>query len=379
MDMMTELLEAVSADVAARRIPGAVLAVTENGSLIDFQAVGTLDPDSARPMPGDAIFRIYSMTKVFTALATLLMVAEDRLRLSDPVAEWLPYFTDTRVEEAGALRPPLRPLLVEDLMRQTAGIGGGYHTSANIKPYYEQSELQKYDHRSELPTLDDVVRTMARQPLAADPGTVWEYGMAMDVLGRILEVADNRPLDEIIDQRVCRPLGLRDTGFSVRAADLDRVAQPFVTPPGLVTHQERPAWLSAGSGGYSTAIDFAKLLCALAPDDNGQLAIPALGPITRQLFVDQIGPLAGGGPDYIPGPGYGFAYGLHVPSSDPTWAALDPHAQTVGWLGRAATSFVHHIPSGVGAVLMTQCYGRAVHYRDLVRSIVTRHQATSWT
>lgn len=378
MDMMTELLEAVSADVAARRIPGAVLAITDNGTLIDFQAVGTLDPDGARPMPGDAIFRIYSMTKVFTALATLLMVAQDRLRLTDPVTEWLPYFTGTRVEEAGALRPPKRPLLVEDLMRQTAGIGGGYHTSANIKPYYERAELRKYDHTSELPTLDDVVRKMASQPLAADPGTVWEYGMAMDVLGRVLEVADNRPLDEIIEERVCRPLGLCDTGFSVPSGDLDRVAEPFVAPPGLVTHEERPAWLSAGSGGYSTAIDFAKLLCAITSDRDGQLAIPALGPITRQLFIDQIGPLAGGGPDYIPGPGYGFSYGLHVPSSDPTWAALDPHAQTVGWLGRAATSFVYHIPSGVGVVLMTQCYGRAVHYRDQVRSIVARHQAASW-
>ncbi|WP_433656218.1 serine hydrolase domain-containing protein [Nocardia sp. CA-128927] len=379
MDMMTDLLEVVTADVDARRIPGAVIAVTAGGSLIDLQTVGTIDPNSGRPMQEDAVFRIYSMTKVFTALAALTMVAEDRLRLDDPVAQWLPCFTGTRVEAAGALRPPSRPLVVEDLMRQTAGIGGGYHTSANTKPYYEHVELRKYEHRTESPTLDDVVRKLATLPIAADPGTVWEYGMAMDVLGRILEIADSRPLDEIIDQRVCRPLGLRDTGFSVQRPD--RVAQPFTngTPPGLVTHQETPAWLSAGSGGYSTAIDFAKLLCAIAPDRDGELFIPALGPITRELFIDQIGPLAGSGPDYIPGKGYGFSYGLHVPSGDPTWAAQDPHAHTVGWLGRAATSFVHDIPSGVGAILMTQCYGRAVHYRDQVRTIVARHQASSWT
>ncbi|MFI9504683.1 serine hydrolase domain-containing protein [Nocardia sp. NPDC052566] len=383
MDVMAELLEAVSADVDARRIPGAVIAVTAQGSLIDLRAVGAIDPDGTHPMPDDAIFPIYSMTKVLTALATLTMVAENRIRLSDPVAEWLPYFANLRVEAAGALRPPSRPPVLEDLMRQTAGIGGGSHTSPNIKPYYDEADVRKYEHRPEPHTLDDTVRKLARQPLAADPGTVWEYGMAMDVLGRVLEVADHRPLDEIIARRVCRPLGLHNTGFHVRTADLDRVARPFpdapATPNGLVTHQERPAWLSAGSGGYSTAADFAKLLCAIAPDHAGRLHIPVFGPITRELFVDQIGALAGSGPDYIPGSGYGFSYGLHVPSSHPAWAARNRHAHTVGWLGRAATSFVHDIPSGVGAVLMTQRYGKAVHHRDQVRSIVARHQASSWT
>lgn len=374
MDMITELLKAVSADVEARRIPGAVVAVTAGGSLIDLKAIGDIDASGARPMPSDAIFRIYSMTKVFTALATLTMVAADRLRLDDPVAEWLPCFADASVHD-GTLRPPSRPLTVRDLMRQTAGIGGGYHSSDNIKPYYAAAKVQKYEHRTGTYTLDDAVRNLARQPLAADPGTVWEYGMSMDVLGRILEIADHRPLDEIIDRRVCRPLGLRDTGFSVRAPD--RVAQPLAegTPNGLVAHQETPAWRSAGSGAYSTVGDFAALLCAITPDRDGQLSIPALGPITKELFIDQIGHLAGTGPDYIPGKGYGFSYGLHVPSSDPTWAALDPNARTVGWLGRAATSFVYHVRSGVGAVLMTQRYGRAVHYRDLVRSIVERQ---SW-
>ncbi len=379
MDMITDLLEAVSDDVRARRIAGAVVAVTGGGSLIDLRAVGTLGPDAATPMREDAIFRIYSMTKVFTALATLTMTAEGRIRLDDPVSTWLPYFTDIRVEDDGVLRPPRRPLLIEDLMRQTAGIGGGHHTSRNIKPYYDRAAVRKYEHRADSHTLDEVVRTLARQPLAADPGTVWEYGMAMDVLGRILELADNRPLDEIIEQRVCRPLGLRDTGFSVCEADLHRVAEPLPDQPGtpehLVTHRTRPAWLSAGSGGYSTAADFARLLCAIAADRDGRLSIPALGPVTRDIFVDRIGPLAGGGPDYIPGKGYGFSYGLHVPSSEPAWAAADPSAHTVGWLGRAATCFVYDIPSGVGAVLMTQCYGRAVHYRDEVRSIVAQYRA----
>ncbi|WP_107658066.1 serine hydrolase domain-containing protein [Nocardia suismassiliense] len=381
MDMMTELLDAVSGDVAAQRLPGAVVAVTAGGSLVDLRAVGALDPSGALPMREDAIFRVYSMTKVLTALATLTMVVEDRLRLTDPVAEWLPCFTGIRVEDAGTLRLPRRPLILADLMRQTAGIGGGRHTSANVTPYYEQAQLQKYEHRTATPTLDQVVRKMATLPLSADPGARWEYGVAMDVLGRILELVDNRPLDEIIEHRVCRPLGLRDTGFHIRPTEMHRAAQPFAgipsTPEDLVTHRERPAWLSAGSGAYSTAVDFAKLLCAIAPDHDGRLFIPALGPLTRELFIDQIGQLAGSGPDYIPGKGYGFSYGLHVPSSDPTWSA--PQANTVGWLGRAASSFVLNMATGVGAVLMTYRYGRAVYYRDQVRSIVASHQATSWT
>ncbi|WP_194835798.1 serine hydrolase [Nocardia sp. XZ_19_369] len=380
MDMMTELLDAVSAEVAARRLPGAVVAVTDGGSLVDLRAVGDLDPNGGLPMREDAIFRIYSMTKVLTALATLTMVAEGRVRLTDPVAEWLPCFADIRVEEGGALRPPRRPLVLHDLMRQTAGIGGGHHTSANIKPYYERAQLQKYEHRTGTPTLDEIVQKIATLPLAADPGTRWEYGVAMDVLGRILELADNRPLDEVIEHRVCRPLGLRDTGFHVRPTDVERVAQPQedapTTPKNLVAHKERPAWLSAGSGGYSTTLDFTKLLCAITPDSDGHLSIPALGPITRELFIDQIGNLAGSGPDYIPGKGYGFSYGLHVPSSAPAWTA--PQANTTGWLGRAASCFVRNTSTGAGAVLMTQCYGRAVDYRDQVRSIVASHQATSW-
>lgn len=382
MDMMAELWAAVSAEVEARRLPGAVIAVTRHGTVRDVRAVGHLDPDRGRPMREDAIFRIYSMTKVFTALAALTMAAEHRLRLRDPVAAWLPGFADIQVLVDGTPRAPKRPPTLADLLRQSAGIGGGFHTSAHLASYYARAGVRKYEHTAATHTLDDVVANLARQPLAADPGTAWEYGMAMDVLGRVLEIADGSTLDEIVERRVCRPLGLRDTGFHVAAADHDRVAQPFAqapaTPKGLVTHKDRPGWLSAGSGGYATAADFATLLCAITPDQEGGLSIPALGPCTRALFVDQIGALAGTRPDYIPGKGYGFSYGLHVPSSDPAWAAADPSAHTVGWLGRAATSFVYDLPSGAGAVLMTQCYGRAVHYRDLVREIVTR-QAEAWT
>lgn len=362
-DLFGQLACTLEEDVASGLLPGALLRVTSPGAAYDTLTIGMLDVGRGIPLRKDAIYRVYSLTKSLTALATLALEADGMLSLDDPVGAYLKAFSQPSVVTSRGTRPAETILSIRDLLRQTSGIAGGAIMSSAIAPHYAERGIKKFDHRSGHPPLATVVSTLATAPLAFDPGTAWEYGMSMDVLGHLLEVVSGRSLDELIEARVSGPLGMTDTGFHVRPADLERVAAPLAggtTPPGLVTYDAPPAWLSGGSGAYSTLHDLERLSQFLLNSHRG--TPPSSVPFAAPLLTDQIGTLSERTPDYVPGHGYGFSFGLHVP-------AAAAHS-TVGWLGRAGTTFAVNLESGVGAVLMTQTYGRAIHYRDLLREAV---------
>jgi len=368
--------------------PGGVLAVHRRGRLACLESFGRRDPARPEPMTVDSIFRIGSMTKQFTAIVTLALVEQGRLLLSDGIATFLPEFENVTVTldpdnadspDVGT-RPPLRQPTVRDLLVQTSGIVGGYKGSQGMLRTYRARGIRGFDHHGAAytDTTQHLVERLATVPLAHQPGTVWEYGLSYDVLGRLLEVAGGRPLDELVQELVLDPLGMSSTGFWVPECDADRVAQPDRTlAPGqeTLTLTSRPTFLSGGSGCYSTIADYLELLLCVAGRGTAPDGTVVLSPRFADLMLaDHLGDLAESGPDYIPGTGYTFGLGLAV--RRPGFAGHAPgSAGDYWWLGRGSTVFFVDPAEDLIAVLLMQSswqtrWWQARRYHELFRDLV---------
>ena len=367
-------------EVEAGRIPGAVVMVGRHGRLAHVEAVGWRDAARRDPLRADAIFRIYSMTKPLTAVGALTLMEEGRLALGDRVDRYLPCLSGRRVAEPdgrGGIRlaDAWRELTVHDLLRHTAGIVGGWAGSEPVSTLYREAGILPYDHADSAYDRDgqEFVDVIAELPLAHQPGTVWEYGRASDVLGRLVEVAADQPLDDFLEERVFRPLGMEDTSFHHRPGGVERAAQPLleadIRQPGVIDLVRRPRFISGGSGGLSTAADyyrFAQMLLRGGELDGVRLLSRHM---VQLMTCDHLGPLLGTGPDYIPGPGYGFGLGCAVRVSRGP-AEVPGQPGEFWWLGRASTSFVADPADGLVAVFMIQKYGQARRYQALCSTML---------
>ncbi|WP_185995755.1 serine hydrolase domain-containing protein [Nocardioides campestrisoli] len=380
--------------VAQGQTPGGVLAVRRRGKLVCLESFGRLDPAGPEPMTRDAIFRIGSMTKPFSAMAALTLVEEGRLLLSDEVSTFLPALADLRVttDPRHADRPdvptvPLhRPMTVRDLMLNTSGIVGGYLGSPGILRVYDAHGIRGFDHRAVAftETTQDLVERLGGVPLAHQPGSVWEYGLSYEVLGRVLEVVSGQNLDELVDDRVLRPLGMSSTGFWVPEERAHLVAQPdrsLAPDLELLTLTSRPSYLSGGSGCYSTISDYLRFLTCLTGRGTAEDGTKVLSPrFLDMMLSDHLGDLAESGPDFIPGVGY--SWGLGVAVRRPRGTGNTPGSPgDYWWLGRGSTLFFVDPAEELDAVLMMQSswqarwwQGRRYHelFRDLVYQAIVQ-------
>lgn len=358
--------------LARGEIPGAVAIVQRAGQVAWVATVGDTTVDS--------IFRIYSMTKPLTSVAAAILAEEGLFDLGDPIGRWLPELDElTVLSDASDGRvtavPAERPVTVIDLLRHTSGFAGSHRSSPRMSAAYQHAGIVSFDHTSQMAqeySHEHLVSALATVPLAHQPGTVWEYGCSGDVLGIVLEKVAGQPLDVILRDRLCQPLGLRDTGLFVPSGHAGRVVRPltsFREGAELIDFTQVPTFRSGGTGCYSTAADylrFARLLLSGGESDRGDAEGRTV--VTRSsldlIMSDQLGPLAGTGPDYIPGAGYAFGLGIAL--------ALPGPAHDAWWLGRAATSFfvdAHHELIGV---LMTQRYWKARQYQEWFKNLVYR-------
>jgi CubicO group peptidase (beta-lactamase class C family) len=201
------------------RLPGAVMLIARHDKVAYLQAVGFQDRERKVPMSTDSIFRIMSMTKPIVSVGAMMLAEEGKLDLVAPVAQYLPEFKDLKVRVASidpttgrneeVLVPPKRPMTVQDLLRHTAGLV--YGPPIGQGPVAEAYRAMKMSDRDE--TLAQMVTKMSKLPLVHQPGEVWEYSMATDVLGRVIEVASGMELDRYISERITSPLGMMSTGF----------------------------------------------------------------------------------------------------------------------------------------------------------------------
>ncbi|MFH0177568.1 serine hydrolase domain-containing protein [Streptomyces cacaoi] len=337
------------------RLPGFLVAVSRGGRVAHLTAHGRRDIAAGLPVEADTLYRIYSMTKPVTSVAALILVEEGRLRLDDPVADHLPAFADQRVYVGGSgadltTRPVGQPLLVKHLMTHTAGLTFAFYHCHPVDALYREAGLES----AVLPGSDlaGTVEAYARLPLQFEPGTQWNYSVATNVLGRIIEVVSGRPLDEFITERIFRPLGMPDAGFQVTDEQAGRLAELYGDAdsggieriPGLPLFG-RPRFLSGSGGMVATAYDihrFSELLRRRGELDGVRL----LQPETVDLMTRNHLP---GGADLRtfgsrpahdePGnDGVGFGLGVSV-VTDPSRTQAPSGLGTYGWSGVATTTF----------------------------------------
>ncbi len=238
-------------------ISGAVTLVGRHGALASLEAVGYQDIESKKPMSTDTVFQIMSMTKPVTGVAAMILLEEGKLALSDPVEKYLPEFRGQRLigqrdEKSISLKRPSRLITVRDLMTHTSGMGD---YPEGIK------DLAVKKNR----TLAEAVAIVAQHPLEFEPGTRWLYSnTGLNTLGRIVEVAADHPFDQFVLDRICKPLGMKDTLFTPPPAMYDRIATVYDLKDGKlrradVDHYNRNSKFIRASGGlFSTASDMAR-------------------------------------------------------------------------------------------------------------------------
>lgn len=294
--------------VARKELPGLVLLVARDGRTVAHQALGSQDLGGRRPMRPDTLFRIASMTKPVTSVATLVLLEEGRLRLDDPLSKFIPAFKGVQVAlpgkegEAPGLGKPAREITVRDLLTHRAGISYSWNGEGQVQEAYRR--LGVTDGLVEPGfTLAENMARLAQAPLVHDPGKAFHYGLSTDVLGRVVEVASGQAFDAFLQARLFGPLKMTDTGFTVppeKAARLAEVAtgaeggglRPMKDPErfGLVNLAPEAAlrpgkrYLSGGAGLVSTASDYARFLQMLL--NGGVLdGVRILSPKTVELMT----------------------------------------------------------------------------------------------
>jgi CubicO group peptidase (beta-lactamase class C family) len=358
--------------VESGHIPGAVALVARHGKVAWFNSFGRLDPAKDTPMGTDAIFRIYSMTKAIVSVAVMMLWEEGRLLLGDPVGKYIPAFNDTKVGViAGGtygLTEPIRPITIQDLLRHTSGLTYEFRGATPIHQAYGEARVARLKQ-----TNADQADALAKLPLLHQPGTVWEYSRSTDVLGRLIEVISGQTLGTFLADRILRPLGMTDSGFSVPDKDHGRIAEPFPTDPengtavSLLDVRRAALFESGGGGMVATAMDYARFMAMLL--GNGRLgSTRLLGRKTIELMTsDHLGTIIGSA-DLLP-PGHGFGLGFAVRTSP----GLAPFPGSVGnyyWGGAAGTTFWVDPAERLFAVLMIQAPVQREFYRVLFRDLV---------
>jgi CubicO group peptidase (beta-lactamase class C family) len=343
-------LEAVSqAHVDAGILPGAQMLVARKGKIAWQAQLGWRDRDTKEPMPADAIFRIYSMTKPITSVALMMLVEEGRLQISEPVAKFLPEIAEMKVgtEKPSAegkptleLAPPARQMTVQDLLRHTSGLTYGEFGNTLIHTMYKDAKVGNPGQ-----TNAEFVSALSKMPLRFSPGTRWEYSRSTDVLGRVIEVIEGKPLGEALTARVLVPLGMTDTAFAVPTDKLKRVVQPKMEP--FYDYAETRAFQGGGEGLTATLEDYLKFTLMLASGGtwNGKRL---LGPQTVTFMTNDH---LGATPGFFPGRGFGLGFAVRTKIGE---ANLPGSVGEYWWSGYAGTLFFINPQKDLIAIYMAQ-------------------------
>jgi CubicO group peptidase (beta-lactamase class C family) len=253
-DRLERISKAVQKDIDDKRIAGAVTLVMRHGQVAFFKAQGMQDRENNKPMRRDTIFRICSMSKPITSAAVMILYEEGYFLLEDPISKYLPEFKNPKVlvkpPHGGATYtiPATHEITIRDLLRHTSGLT--YAWNEDLGPLYKDANVASgilpYDG-----TIGDSVNRLAKLPLLFSPGDRWEYGLSVDVLGRLVEVVSGKRFDEFLRTRIFEPLGMKDTYFFPPEDKLDRLATAYTyyADKGLNRFPDTP--ITEGSFTYS--------------------------------------------------------------------------------------------------------------------------------
>ena len=370
-------------DVASAKLPGAVLLAARNGKVVLADVVGTQDPQTNTAMRRDSIFRIYSMTKPIVSVAAMMMVEEGRVLLGDPVSRYIPELNNLKVgvEKMDAngttkldLVPVNREMIVYDLLRHTAGLTYGFEGKSLVKDEYKKLKLDGVALNS-----SEWLATLQKTPLQSQPGSKWEYSIATDVLGVLLERVSGQSLDEYLAERVFKPLAMKDSAFWVEPAKQARIAEPLAIDPvfkvatPLSDVRQPPARISGGGGLVSTADDYLRFAQMLL--NGGELdGVRILAPNTVAfMLADQLAGIRAKLPPGTappgPRPGYSFGLGFSIRTELGDSITLG-NAGIADWNGIAGTNFWIDPKEKLAVVWMMQAPGLRPYYRQLIPNMI---------
>ena len=339
------------AEVAAKRLPGAVVMLARDGQVVYHAAFGLRDPASGAAMAKDSIFRIYSMTKPVTAVAVLTLMEEGRLRLGDPASRFLPALrnpkvlvetTDPQGQRQTTLVPAAREITILDLLRHTSGMTYGVFGTTPVDQMMKDAGLNDAAMKYRLTDMQ-LAEEIAKLPLLHQPGTQWQYGRSTDVLLALVEAVSGQRGDAFMQERIFGPLGMVDTSFNLPASKRDRMAEAGPDPAtgavsALTDVTKERLFLGGGEGLLSTASDYMRF--GLMLSNGGSLnGVRLLSRKSVELMsADHMSPDIATGRGYLPGPGYGF--GLTVAVRNAAGQASGPGSVgEFNWGGYAGTRF----------------------------------------
>jgi len=330
--------------VEQKRLAGGTVVIARRGKIVHFKSYGMADIESQRPMKNDAIMRFYSMSKAITSAAVMILKDEGKLDVNDAVSKHIPELQDVKVATSDRLVAPQREVTIADLLLHTAGYtyGGSPQPAAD-------AAFKKIDPLDHERTLKQMGERLADVPLAFQPGEDWIYGISIDVLGRVIEVASGQPLGKFLKQRIFKPLGMKDTGFFVPKKKHGRFAQVYNSDEqGKLTigdneaHRDfsKPrAFLSGGGGLVSTARDYLRFLMMIQQggtlDGKRIVSEKSVQLMTTSQLPKEVPHIYFGDQQRV-GVGFGFGFSVREKMSD--W---DPAGRVgeYGWGGMASTHY----------------------------------------
>ena len=357
-ERLARIAPAMQRYIDAGLTPGVITAIVRKGKLVHFEVQGDMDVEAGKPMQADAIFRIASMTKPITSVALMMLWEEGHFQLRDPVSKFIPAFADVKVSTTadvsgatGELVELERPIQIRDMLTHTAGLANSY--IGNVDAYRAAVAGAKDN--------EQLIAKLATLPLNYQPGAEWQYSIATDVVGRLVEVISGQSLDAFFRTRIFDPLDMPDTHFYMDADVADRLTAQYT--PGedqRITLQDPgsemsrwvtgPKTLFRGAGGLaSTARDYLRFQQMVL--NGGELdGTRLLAPSTVSLMLENH---TGDLDLWLTGPGVGFGlgYGVVVDRGD----AATPLSEGAGYWGGAYCTLSWLDPEQeLVAVLMTQ-------------------------
>ena len=374
--------EALRADVEKGRLPGAVVAVARKGKLVYYQSFGYLDKDAGAKMHNDAIFSIASMTKPIVAVGALTLFERGQLQIDEPVGTYLPQLSKMQVavlksSDGGAGFDTVaaqRQVTIQDLMRHTSGIIYGGRGATPVHKLYPASSSTAGTGM----TGKEFVDKLGSLPLLHQPGSTWDYGFGLDVLGVVIEKVSGQPLGQYLEAQVFKPLGMKDTAFAVPLEKAKRYAKAFASDPDtgkpqFVLDLTQPLKFQCGGGcAASTAGDYIRFAQMLL--DGGKLEGKRVLSrktveymLSSQLAPGTVNLIANADPTSAD---MGFGLGVAVR----TTPGIVRKVGSVGefsWNGAYGTSWWADPKEGLAVVFMAQTPGPIRwHYRYLVNALV---------
>lgn len=314
--------------VSSGKLPGVLATIGRASGLPDVIAVGTQGLGEKTPVNIDTLWRVYSMTKPITGMAAMILVGEGKMKLDQPISEFLPEFANMTVltdpEKSMDAVPAKNQITVRHLLTHTAGLGYSIITKGPLLQAYldngitpgivSRFPIPGQPTSTPTPDLKTFSERLAKLPLIAEPGTKWSYSISLDLLGRVIEVASGMDFEAFLKTRIFEPLKMNSSYFQVPKSETPRLVSNYapvngvlfpIDPAATSIYLDKPAFAFGGAGMVCSARDYDRFLNMLA--NYGELdGVRIMSPKTAALAMsDLLPPAVSTDGTYADGAGFG--------------------------------------------------------------------------